>query len=160
MIDFCWQLYSRPSDEYSYTENDNIEVAKVIFDKANIIKYTKQDLTKYSNWNRTRLDEAKYRRTQHMRAEKYVRRGQYLEAYAYYHRYVFEPLVDLLRLTYTPVYADWYLVHISQHIPQNERERLEYFAQVGSLSDIDERIPLAGQWFDELVVKLEQANAL
>ena len=151
MIDFCWQLHSRPSDEYSYKENDSIETAKVIFDKANIIRYVNQDIAKYSNWNCARLEEAKYHRTQHIRAEKYVRRGQYLEAYAYYHKYVFEPLVDLLRLIYTPVYDNWYLLHISQHIPQHEIERLEYFAQVSSLSDIDERIPLAGQWFDELV---------
>jgi len=154
MIDFCWQLHSRPSNEYSYQKDDPIENAKVIFDKADIIRYTAQDLDMHLSHNRAMLDEAKYRRTQHLRAEKYVHRGQYLEAYAYYNCYVLAPLIDLLRLIHTPAYADWYLVHISRHIPPCDRARLEYFAQVGSIDDIAERIALAGQWFDELVAKL------
>jgi len=155
MIDFCWQLHSRPRNEYSYQENDLIETAKVLFDKANVIEFAPVDLSKYSEWNVNRLEEAKYRRTQFIRAEKYVRRGLYLEAYAYYNRYVVEPLVDLLRLIHTPKYADWYMVHISNHIP--EKERLEYFVQISNLYDIGVRIPQAGKWFDELVVIAEQA---
>ena len=65
-----------------------------------------------------------------------------------------EPLIDLLRLIYTPAYANYYLVHISQHIPETERERLEYFARIDSFDDMAERIPLAGKWFDELVEKV------
>jgi len=84
-----------------------------------------------------------------------VRRGLYLESYAYYNRYVLEPLVDLLRLIHTPAYADWHMVHISAHIPCAEKERLEFFAQISSLSDIAKRIPLAGEWFDELMERIE-----
>jgi hypothetical protein len=156
MIDFCWQMHSRPCDEYSYQENDPIETAKVLFDKADVIKYKPIDLSQYSEWNNNRLEEAKYRRTQFLRAEKYVKRGLYLEAYAYYNRYVVEPLVDLLRLIHTPKYADWYMVHISSHIPKAEKERLEHFVQISTLDDIAMRIPQAGKWFDELVLIAEQ----
>jgi len=149
MIDFCWQLHSRPKDEYAYYLGDNVEGAKVIFDKDNIIRY--KDPSDYAAANQEILEEAKYRRTQHLRAEKYVRRGQYLEAYAFYNRYVLEPLISLLRLIYTPAYPEHYLIHISLHIPAHERERLEYFAQICSLDDIEKKIPLAGTWFDELV---------
>ena len=155
MIDFCWQLHSRPKEEYTYNEHDKIETAKIIFDKDSIIRYKPVNLSDFSHWNQSRLEEAKYRRTQHMRAEKYVRRGQYLEAYAYYNRYVLEPLVDLLRLIYTPAYADYYLIHISQHIPGAEREKLEYFARISSLDDIALKIPQAGKWFDELAERIE-----
>ena len=158
MIDFCWQLHSRPKDEYAYIENDTIEAVKVIFDKYNIIQYKPLDLSAFAAWNKHRFEEAKYRRTQHIRAEKYVQRGKYLEAYAYYNRYVLEPLIDLLRLIYTPVYANYYLIHISQHIPEIERERLEYFAQISSLDDIAEKMSQAGEWFDELVERLGGAN--
>jgi predicted nucleotidyltransferase len=154
MIDFCWQFHSRPKDEYSYYENDPIEAAKVIFDKAGVIQRKPMDISKFAEWNTNRLEEAKYRRTQHVRAEKYVHRGQYLEAYAYYNRYVLEPLIDVLRLIYTPAHAHYYFVHISQHIPAQERERLEYFAQISSLDDILKKIPKAGEWFDELIKKL------
>ena len=155
MIDFCWQLHSRPKDEYTYIENDSIEAVTVVFDKDNIIRYKPLNPSDFEDWNKHRLEEAKYRRTQHIRAEKYVRRGQYLEAYAYYNRYVLEPLIDLLRLIYTPAYANYYLVHISQHIPPAEREKLEYFAQISSLDDMAERIPQAAEWFDELVERVK-----
>jgi len=67
---------------------------------------------------------------------------------------VLEPLIDLLRLIHTPAYANYYLVHISQHIPATERERLECFARIGSLDDITKRLPQAAEWFDELVEKV------
>jgi len=155
MIDFCWQLHSRPQNECSFQENDTIETAKIIFDKTNVIKYKPLDLSQYSEWNTNRLEEAKYRRTQFLRAEKYVKRDLYLEAHAYYNRYVVEPLVDLLRLIHTPKYADWYMVHISNHIPKAEKERLEYFVKISTIDDIAMRIPQAGTWFDELVVIAE-----
>ena len=66
-----------------------------------------------------------------------------------------EPLIDLLRLIFTPAYANYYLIHISQHIPETERKKLEHFAQIGSLDDISERIPQAADWFDELVERVE-----
>jgi len=155
MIDFCWQLHSRPRDEFTYIENDNIEAVKVLFDKCNVVRYKPMNLSDFAGCNAPRLEEAKYRRTQFLRAEKYVKRDLYLEAYTYYNRYVVEPLVDLLRLIHTPKYADWYMVHISNHIPKAEKERLEYFVQISTIDDIAMRIPQAGTWFDELVVIAE-----
>ncbi len=158
MIDFCWQLHSRPKEEYVYYENDSIEAVKVVFDKDNIISHKPLDLSEFEKWNQSRFEEAKYCRMQHIRVEKYVHRGQYLEAYAYYNRYVLEPLIVLLRLIYTPAYANYYLIHISQHIPVSERNRLEYFTQIGSLDDIAEKMPQAGQWFDELFEKFDEKS--
>ena len=152
MIDFCWQLHSR--EKYAFHENDKIEGAKIIFDKKGVIQYAPLNIMDFAKQNKSRLEEAKYRRTQYLRAEKYVRRGQYLEAYAYYNRYVLEPLIDLLRLIHTPEYAEHGFCHISQHIPEAERVRLEYFAQISSLDDIAERIQQAGEWFDELAGRI------
>ena len=158
MIDFCWQLHSRDKNEYVFYENDIVEAAKVIFDKRGIIRQTPFNRADLIQKHCAPLAEAKYRRTQYLRAEKYVRREQYLEAYAYYQRYVFEPLVTLLRLIYTPAHVWHYLVHISQHIPDGERAKLEYFAQVGSLRDIAERIPQALEWFDVLAEAVDADN--
>ncbi len=154
LIDFCWQLHSRPKDEYTYTEGDTVEAVKVIFDKDSIIRYKPLDLAVFSDENKRRLEESVYRRSQQIRVEKYVRRGQYLEAYAYYNKYALEPLIDLLRLIYTPAHADYYLIHISQHIPAAEREKLEDFARLCSPDDLAEKLALAGKWFDELVEKV------
>ena len=155
MIDFCWQLHSRPREEYSYYENDSVEAAKAIFDKDGIVHYQPMDLSRFTARNEERLRQAHYRRTQHCRVLKYIRRNQYLEAYAYYNRYVLEPLIDLLQLIHTPAYADYYLIHISRHIPGQDRERLEFFAQIASLEDMEAKIPQAAEWFDELAERLE-----
>lgn len=158
MIDFCWQLHSRPKDSYAYYENDPIEAVKVIFDKDNIIRYKKLDLTKFVASNSAQLEEMKYRYTQHSRVNKYVHRGQYLEAFANYQHYVLEPLVCLLRIIHTPVYTDYGYVHISQHIPKDKAEILEYFAKVSSLDDIATKTEGAEHWFGELVEEWEAAK--
>jgi len=151
MIDFCWQLHSRTqTDDGVLISGDKIEAAKILFDKKNSVRFKDYNPTDFSAWNESRIAECKYRYSQHNRVIKYVRRKQYAEAYAYYNRYVVEPLVDLLRVIHTPAHADYYLVHISQHIPQQELERLEYFLRVSSLADIEKKTGEAEVWFSEL----------
>jgi len=158
MIDFCWQLHSRPKDSYVYYENDTVESVKAIFDKDNIIRYKPLDLSEFSARNIDSLNEMKYRYTQHSRVLKYVRRKQYLEAFAYYQRYVLEPLVCLLRIIYTPAYADYGYIHISKHIPKEKAEKLEYIAQISSLDDIIKKLSEAEQWFRELTFEINVLN--
>jgi hypothetical protein len=154
MIDFCWQLHSRDREEYVYIRGNNIEAAKVIFDNDNIIRYKENEPNNYHENNNNRMEECRYRYTQHSRVYKYIHRKQYPEAYAYYNRYVVEPLIDLLRVIYTPAHADYYLIHISSHIPEVEKIRLEYFLKISSLDDISEKIPKAQIWFHEMLDKL------
>ncbi len=155
MIDFCWQLHSRDKNEFVYIKDNKIEAAKIIFDKLEVIRYKDYNENDYKNRNIARFEECKYRYSQHLRVMKYVHRGMYLEAYAYYNKYVLEPLIDMLRLIYTPSHADYYLIHISQHIPKSEVKKLEFFAKLSSLEDISEKIPLAEAWFSELMLKLK-----
>ena len=150
-IDFMWQLHSRPKEECVYIRGNTIEAALVIFDKVGIIRYKDPDERDYAAENIACLEECEYRYTQHARVLKYVRRGLYLEAYAYYNKYVLEPLITVLRLIHTPYHADYYLVHISQHIPEQELKKLEFFAKISSLKDIEQRVPLAQEWLRELV---------
>jgi len=150
MIDFCWQLHSRPKDSYTYYKNDSIEAVKVLFDKDNIIRYTDYDPKVFASENVSLFEEMKYRYTQHSRVLKYVHRGLYLEAFAYYQRYVLEPLVALLRIIYTPAYTDYGFVHISQHIPRHKAVKHEHFTKISSLEDIAKKTEEAEQWFNEL----------
>ena len=155
MIDFCWQLHSRPRNSYSYYENDQIEAVKVIFDKDSIIRYRPYDQSAFTTSNAALLEEMKYRYTQHSRVIKYVRRGLYPEAFAYYQRYVLEPLVCLLRILYTPAYTDYGFVHISKHIPKVSADRLTYFSQVSSFGDIEQKTAEAKDWLGELVERVK-----
>lgn len=156
MIDFCWQLHSRDKEEFVYIKENQIEAAKVIFDKSEVIRYKDFNEKDYMSSNIARLEQCKYQYSQHLRVKKYVHRGLYLEAYAYYNKYVLEPLIDMLRMIYTPSHVDYYLIHISQHIPMPEVKKLEFFAKISSLSDIDEKMPLAEAWFWELMLKLKE----
>ncbi|HAN20322.1 MAG: hypothetical protein A2Y15_08405 [Clostridiales bacterium GWF2_36_10] len=156
MIDFCWQLHSRPNDECLFIKGNSIETVKVIFDKANVINFKDYNPLEFETSNKARLNECKYRYNQHSRVKKYVLRKQYLESYAYYNRYVLEPLIDLLRLIYTPANTDYYLIHISHHLPQSEVSKLEFFAKITSVKDIEERITLAEKWFGELLERLDR----
>jgi predicted nucleotidyltransferase len=158
MIDFCWQLHSRPKDEYVFFENNEIEAVKVIFDKEHIIRFKPLDVSTFTQQNLQHLEEAKYRMAQYLRVEKYIHRKQYLEALDKYNCYILGSLIDLLRLIYTPAHAHYYLTHISRHIPESERVDLEYFTRIKSLEDIVEKIPQAKKWFDELVVRLDNKH--
>jgi len=148
-LDFCWQLHSR--GDGVLIKGDAIEAARVIFDKSGVVRYADYDPDVFAGLNKARLEEAKYRYSQHSRVFKYVLRGQYAESYAYYSKYVVEPLVDLLRLIFTPAHADYYLVHISQHIPREELEKLEYFLKISTVEDIAARTREAEVWFAELL---------
>ncbi|MDD4502900.1 MAG: nucleotidyltransferase domain-containing protein [Clostridia bacterium] len=155
MIDFCWQLHSRPKDDYSYYLDDPIEAVKVLFNKDNIIRYKELDLDEFTRSNKAGLVEMQYRYTQHARVMKYVLRNQYIEASAYYQRYVIEPLVFLLRMIYTPAYTDYGCIHISNHIPKELYEKLEYLIKISSLDDISKKITEAEAWFSELNKRVE-----
>lgn len=155
MIDFNWQLHSRPREEYSYIMGSIVESALVLFDKDGIVRFVEYDPLKYKAWNDARLAECRYRYTQHARVKKYIHRQQFLESRVYYNRYVLEPLVDVLRIIYTPANADMHFLHISQHLPEAEVRKLEYFAQISSLEDMTARMPEAEAWFDTLLGRLE-----
>jgi len=149
MLDVCWQCHSR-ADEIVYIEGSIVENALPLFDKSNVLRWKAYDPTDDTDTHKAVLSKAQYRYGQHSRVWKYVRRGLYLEAYAYYNQYVLNPLIDLLRLLYTPANTDYYLCHISHHIPADAREKLEWFAQIASLGDIAAHMEPAREWFDEL----------
>lgn len=156
MIDFCWQLHSRDKCEYTYVNGDIIEAVKVLFDKASIIQYKDEDKSDYVDSHVYLLAECNYRYSQHCRVTKYILRNQFAEAYAYYNKYVIEPLVVLLRMIYTPSHTDYYLIHISHHIPKPQLERLVCLLKISDLADIKENIVKAQQWFNELIKENEK----
>lgn len=150
MIDFCYQLHSRDKDDCIYIENNIVESAKVIFDKINLVQFKPFDKNEFIQSNTARYNECIYRYSQHDRVLKYVYRGNFLEAYTYYNRYVFEPLIDMIRLIYTPANDDYYLIHISHHIPIEDSQKLEYYAKISSIDEIMRKTNEAKVWFEEL----------
>jgi predicted nucleotidyltransferase len=150
VLDFNWQLHSRDRKEYHYIKNDIVEGALVIFDKDKVIRFEEADEQEIARNKLECKKECDYRYSQHMRVTKYIRRGTYPESYAYYNRYVIEPLVMLLRLKYTPLYPYHYLLHISMHLPQTVVSRLEELIQVSTLDEMEIAMKKSEEWYQKL----------
>ena len=157
MIDLCLQLHSRTEIEnIQFLNDDKIESPLVIFDKLNIIMFREYDKSDDKNYHQSLIDECIYRYTQHSRVYKYYHRKQYLECYIYYNKYVLEPLILLLRILYTPAHTEYYMVHISHHIPKEMYDKLEYFTIIPTFCDIYKKITEAREWYDELLSYLDK----
>lgn len=136
IIDFCIQCHSRDKDEVKYVEGDILEFPKVIFDKANVITILKEDGEIDLDIIMNCINEIRGKYMQHSRVIKYVERNNYPEAFIYYLKYVADPLVELLRLKYTPKYHYLYMIHISSHIPKEDINMIEDYYRIASLEDI------------------------
>ncbi len=158
VLDFNWQLHSRDRKEYHYIWNDIVEGAQVIFDKDNVVQFEEADEQELHRVKEECRTECDYRYSQHLRVEKYINRGNYPEGYAYYNRYVIEPLVMLLRLKYTPLYPYHYLLHISKHMPQIVIDRLQKLIQLTTLEEMKHAMRNAEEWYQELHTELFQRN--
>lgn len=134
----------------TFIKGDNIDACKVLFDKCGIIQYKDYDPHEESDACAYWENESKYRLSQIIRVEKYCLRGLYPEAFIYYNKYVIEPLVFTLRSKYTPTKIGYYMVHISQHIPKEEVEKLNRILKISSTDDILANLTFAEKWFKEL----------
>lgn len=150
VLDFNWQLHSRKRDEYSYYYDDIVEGAKVIFDKDNVIKFKEMDAQIITKNRFSCITECDYKFSQLFRVQKYILRKTFAECFAYYNNYVIVPLVTMLRLKYTPMYPHHYLLHISNHIPVTDLNRLEKLLATSNLKDIEDGIIDAEKWYSQL----------
>jgi hypothetical protein len=89
---------------------------------------------------------------------KHVRRGEFLEAFGYYQRWVLEPLIEAQRMLHTPLHPDYYIVHISRHLPAPVVERLERLFQVASLEELEGKVADAVVWFTETADLVHQGT--
>lgn len=154
VLDFNWQLHSRDRNEYHYIKNDIVEGARVIFDKDNVIRFEEADEQEIvKNKEKCRV-ECDYRYSQHLRVRKYINRGNFPECYAYYNKYVIEPLVMMLRFKYTPLYPYNYLLHITNHMPKDVIARLEKLIKLTTLDEMDVEMRKAEEWYQELQEEL------
>lgn len=59
-------------------------------------------------------------------------------------------MVKMLRLKYTPLYPDHYLLHISNHIPEACVKRLERIMQYTNVQEMKGSLEEARKWYAEL----------
>lgn len=144
LLDVTIQSHSR---EFAFTVENEHEQPKVIFDKTSVIRFRHANFEVIRASHRTRITQLEGMFEQQIRAIKYAKRDLFLEAHAYYHKYVLNPLIELLRMQYTPLITDYYLVHISQHLPKDVILQLEHLYRLQDTSDILRNIELANALF-------------
>ncbi len=160
IIDFCIQSHSRDSTEVKFVEGDILEFPKVIFDKSGVIAISKNDEQIDVGIIKNTINEIRSKYKQHSRVIKYVERNNYPEAFIYYLKYVADPLVELVRIKHTPKYQDLHLIHISNHIPQEDIKWLEYYYQISSVNDIRVKTLEAKEVCDKLIKEVEETYKL
>ncbi len=157
LIDLNWQLYSISEEYRTYIAGDVVEGAKVLFDKKNVLRFVQANAREIKDNRLEGYKECDYFMGQKARVQKYVERNQYPEAYAYFGRYVLEPLVKMLRLKYTPLYPNNYLLHISNHIPKEDVRHLEDIMRYSNVKEIQQSLEKAQKWYKELRLEVMEA---
>ncbi len=147
LVDFD-VYYDRGS---TFTPGDPIERPRILFDRAGVVCFVARDAQADAAERSKRLKDLEGTAAQYARTEKYLRRGEFLEAFGYYHKWLLEPLIEVLRLRYTPLHPDYYIVHISRHLPADVLRQVEYCFQVGSLAELETKSRQALSLFGETV---------
>lgn len=74
---------------------------------------------------------------------KEIERRQFLGALGHYHRYVLEPLVEVLRLKHSPTKRNFYLKDVISDLPARLVPDLERYSRVHDLGDLEQLLPEA-----------------
>lgn len=149
LIDVCIQMHSR---KFWYTKGFKDEQVKIIFDKSGVIQYRDLNKEEFGNELKKRVKELKTALPFDLaRVRKEVNRKHFLDALVYYHKYVMEPLVELLRIKYEPTKRDFHLKHISKDLPQHILQKLEGLYKINSLEDFKPKIKEAVQLFNQTI---------
>lgn len=152
LIDFCVYV-NRGS---TFVRDDPIETPVVLFDWTGVVRFVDPQRQLGLLECRRRLDALRQQVAQHRRALKHVWRGEFLEAFGYYQRWVLEPLIEAQRMLYTPFHPDYYIVHVTRHLPPPVVGRLERLFQVHALDDLERKISDAVAWFEETAALVDQ----
>jgi hypothetical protein len=154
LIDFCVYV-GRGS---TFIAGDEIEKPLILFDRAGVIRFLPAHEHPGCQGRAGRLQHLVESVEQGARIDKYILRGDFLEALGYYQRWLLTPLIEALRMRYTPHHPDYYIVHISRHLPADVVRRLEDLFKVNDIGEIDAKSKQARQFFAETVAYLRSSQ--
>jgi hypothetical protein len=139
-VDVCVQTHGR---EVTFGPAD---VFLPLFDRGGVLRRAASPVPDVGA-QVARLLEGRWRS---VLVEKELARGHILEALAYYHVEVLEPLVRLLRLRHSPDKGDYGLKHVSADLPAADVQRLEALYDRTRPSELREGMEQAHEWMDAL----------
>lgn len=150
LIDF--NLYVGRGSQF--VEGDEIEKPLILFDKNQVIRFVGRTDSLAALATAERIQALKEIVSQYSRIDKYVQRGDFLETFGYYEKWLLVPLIEIVRMKYTPLHPDYFIVHISRHLPEAILRRLEDLFKVNSVAEIGMKSKAALIFFDEIIVQL------
>lgn len=125
---------------------------KVLFDRSGVVRTTEEVVDKAFIVQAAKTLEAAWWRR--VLVLKEVERGQRLEALAYYHKEVLEPLIRLLRLRFCPAKHDYGLKHVCADLPGEVTAELEALYAVVTLADLRAALGRADTLFGNTLAAL------
>lgn len=139
LLDFCIQSHSR---EFLFTKNLPGEEVKVIFDKAEVVKFQDLDESIFFQEQKQRIVHLKHIFAQDSRVIKMIERGSFVDAFHFYYKFILLPLSELLRIKYAPK-KQLFLKYISKDLPIDVAQELEQLYQITSLQDLSCKVQRA-----------------
>lgn len=148
-IDIDLQLHSR---DMKFTHGVVDQDIKVLFDKDGTIKFEDLNILRLKKQHLVRLAELESRWIGMRPAvDRQVTRGKFLEVVVYYHRWVLDPLVEVLRMAYQPTKTEFGLKHIYRDIPEDTAIQLEDLFRLNTVKEMPEKLRQADQLFARAV---------
>jgi hypothetical protein len=139
LIDICVQSRSRGSAGSTFYTDDIAEFPLVLFDKVGVVTILPPEKMPVETLKPV-FERCIAKFSQRPRLMKYIHRGRFLEAYSYYENYVRRPIIDMLRLIYTPRHYEYGYTHLTAHFPKKVTEELEELYVITSVDDIEARL--------------------
>lgn len=153
LVDFCAIRHSNP---LKFLEPEIHGQAIVHFDKCGVTRTAPLDPSALRERLKKKLPAMSVRFEMFQAlVEKELNRGNALEALAFYQSMTLRPLVDVLRMRYSPWHHDFYLRYVYYELPAEITQRLEALAFVSRPDDLRQNLALAADWFHEASEALE-----
>lgn len=137
--------------EIAFINNFGDENPQILFDKENFLRFKELDRKKLTKELAARRKLIQDVLAQNARTESKVRRGSYLEAIYYYHKWIMAFLVECLRVKYTPLKRDYYLKHAYRDFPPKVCQRLEGLYSFHNMPELKKKISQAYKWCLKLI---------
>lgn len=139
----------------------------ILFDKAGQVTTShidKYELLKKIQQRISQLDENIAIHA--IMVDKEIRRGNELAAYHFYLRLILLPLVEVLRMRFSPFRYNWGLRYAYYDLPQSVYDKLVPLAYLGSMNGLNHKLETARDWLmselktvaDECGVSLKYCN--
>lgn len=130
---------------------------RVLFDRAGVVDPPALDHIALSTTLKARLDTlATTFDMFRILAQKEILRGNAVDALVFYQSYTLRPLVELLRIKYTPERYQFSLRYANLDLPEAIFARIERLAFVSDLADLDKKHQEAVEWFFEVLEQIQR----